>query len=75
MKYSNCLIGVIILACRYKFRGKLIILRNSCIPHLGWLHRGILYDYQTKEDIFPWPFCFILFKGAWRQRNWQSLRN
>lgn len=76
MRYGNCLIGLIVLAIKHRFKGRVVVLRNVdyWIPHLAWLTAdGRVHEYTTVKDLLPGPFYWIVFQGEYRSRSLKKM--
>lgn len=76
MQYGNCMLGLLILIIKHRFKGKIVLLkqRNSILPHLCWLARdGVLHDYHIVKDVLPKQLSFLWFKGKFRSRVFRHI--
>lgn len=67
----NCLIGMILLC--FVVPWKRIVLKRSeyaPVPHFVLLcEDGSYWDFCLCWDIFPDPFCYLMFVGRFRKRS------
>lgn len=67
MKYGNCLVGALYLLWKKRRTEPKFIYRhraNTKVPHFMVRTKRRLYHYKVEKDLFPWPFCYVLFKGT-----------
>jgi len=65
MRYGNCLIGVILLAIRHRFRGRVLKIRrpNQPVPHLLYRANGKTWHFKVEKDLLPGEWRYYWFKG------------
>lgn len=65
MRYGNCLTGAIALMfLKRTFKIKMLFRSKIDIPHFYVTDKkGRKWHYEVVEDIFPFPFGLLLYKG------------
>jgi len=69
MKYGNCLFGALVLLFKERKNKPKFIIKyrmGTRIPHFMVRTKDKLHHYKVEKDLFPWPFCYILFKGSFQ---------
>jgi hypothetical protein len=67
--HGNCLLGSLILLWRKRKHNPKIVIGfrpGTIVPHFIVKTKKYFYHYKTEEDIFPWPFCYLIFKGTFQ---------
>ena len=75
-RYGNCFVGVIYLAARCRFKGRLVMLWNGrLIPHLFWRGEdGRHHHFRFVRDVLPWPLYWIVFRGKLESISAEAFR-
>lgn len=69
MKYGNCFTGAVVLLWRERNNNPKFITKcriGTKVPHFMVRTKDQLHHYKVEQDLFPWPFCYFLFKGAFQ---------
>lgn len=72
MQYGNCLTGALFLLWKERKNKPKLILRRRIgtrVPHFMVKSKEKLHHYKVEKDLFPWPFCYMMFKGKFETVN------
>lgn len=76
MKIGNCLIGLIPIMIKKKFKGRIVVISWQGIkPHTGYRFKNKVYHYKLKRRIkfLPKFFRYIAYKGKYEVVNLGSI--